>query len=237
MLQTEVTGGFTFQQDGGLLLFQDKGAIRQWKTGELTTLRPQIDGEQDNRFNDVATDSAGRVFCGTMNTETRPGKLYRLDLDGSLHTVFEDAGLSNGIAWSPDQSWMYHSDSLNRNVTRSRFDVATGTVTDRQVWFELWPGTSVPDGMTVDADGFIWLAVWDGNVLLKIDPDGVIVDRVEFPVKKVSSVTFGGPNLDIVFVTTANIDGRAIEGTGAGGIFSVGLSVAGKPEPFSRVAI
>ena len=235
ILETEVTGGFTFQQDGGLLLFQDKGAIRHWKNGIITTLFEQIDEEVDSRFNDVATDPMGRVFCGTMNTESRPGRLYRLDHDGSLGIVFEDAGLSNGIAWSPDRTWMYHSDSLNRNVTRSRYDLLTGDVSDREIWFELEPGTSVPDGMTVDATGFIWLAVWDGNVLLKINPAGEIVDRIAFPVRKVSSVTFGGPNLDKAYVTTASTEGRELEGAGAGGVFKVELGVTGLPEAMSGI--
>jgi sugar lactone lactonase YvrE len=231
------TGGFTFQRDGGLLLFQEDGAIRYVRDGAVTTLRESIEGEVGNRFNDVATDPRGRVFCGTMNRESIPGKLYRLDGDGSLSIVFEDAGLSNGIGWSPDLQWMYHSDSLNQNVTRSRYNIETGEVRDRDVWFDLNRGEAVPDGLTVDADGNVWLAVWNDNALLKLDPDGHLNDEIRFPVRKVSSVTFGGPDLRTAWVTTACIDGRDTEGPGAGGVFRLDPGVQGRPEPLSEIRI
>ncbi|MGH2548738.1 MAG: SMP-30/gluconolactonase/LRE family protein, partial [Thermomicrobiales bacterium] len=107
-----IIGGFTFQSDGGVLLFQERGMIRLWKDSEVTTVIEDIADERDGgRFNDVIADPDGRVYCGTVPIGDRPGKLYRLDLDKSLTVVIEDAGLSNGMGFTPDLEWMYHSDS------------------------------------------------------------------------------------------------------------------------------
>jgi D-xylono/L-arabinono-1,4-lactonase len=235
--QSGVIGGYTFQADGGILLFQERGAIRLYKNGELTTIIDEIPDEREGRFNDVIADPVGRVYCGTMPIGDRPGKLYRLDPDGSLHVAFEDAGLSNGMGFSPDLSLVYHSDSDKRLITRSRYNRSTGEFTDTVVWHRTKDGDGLPDGMTVDADGFVWSAQWDGSCLIRLNLDGEEVDRVTFPAKKVSSINFGGEDYRDAYVTTANVNGRETEGPGAGALFSVDLGVAGKPEYFSRIRL
>ncbi|MCC6705745.1 MAG: SMP-30/gluconolactonase/LRE family protein [Thermomicrobiales bacterium] len=236
-LQSGVIGGYTFQADGGILLFQERGAIRLYKNGELTTIVEEIPEEREGRFNDVIADPEGRVYCGTMPIGDRPGKLYRLERDGSLHVAFEDAGLSNGIGFSPDLSLVYHSDSDKRLITRSRYNRSTGELTERTVWHRTKDGDGLPDGMTVDADGYVWSAQWDGSCLLRLDLDGNEVDRVTFPANKVSSIIFGGEDYLDAYVTTANVNGRETEGPGAGALFRVQLGVAGKPEFFSRIGL
>ena len=232
-------GGYTFQADGGILTFESKGAIHVVRNGKIErTIHADIPAEREGRFNDVIADPEGRVFCGTMPIGDRPGKLYRLDRDGSLHVAFEDAGLSNGMGFTLDLKQMYHNDSSeNRITTVSEYDRATGALSNRRVIFHPGPADGLPDGMTVDAEGYIWSAQWDGACLLRLDPAGNIVRRVHFPAKKVSSITFGSDGLRDAFVTTAGGGNRAVEGDGAGALFRADLGVAGRPEFLSRVQI
>src|SRR6478609_7240775 len=235
---TEMIGGYTFQEDGGLLLFQDNGAIRLLKDGVVTDVVPEIEEERGGRFNDVIADPEGRVFCGTMPIGDRPGKLYRLDLDGSLAVVFEDAGLSNGLGFTPDLEYLYHSDSSdNRIITKSKYNRATGELTDRRFFFHPGDNEGLPDGMTVDLEGYVWSAQWDGSALIRIAPEGNEVHRIPFPAKKVSSIIFGGDDYRDAYVTTANVNGREDEGPGAGALFRVNLGVKGRPEFQSRIGL
>lgn len=233
----QAIGGYTFQDDDSILLFQEHGAIRRLKDGEVTTLVEEIARERGGRFNDVIADPEGRVYCGTMPVGDQPGALYRLERDGSLHVALEDAGLSNGLGFSPDLTWLYHSDSRNRQITRMRYHRASGELSDRTVFHRTQDGDGVPDGMTVDAEGHVWVAQWDGRSLLRLDEHGNESERVTFPAEKVSSVTFGGESFRTAWVTSANPNGRAIEGEGAGALFEVDLGVAGKAEFRSRVLI
>jgi len=235
---TEMIGGYTFQADGGILLFQDRGAIRLLKDGKVTDVISEIPDEREGRFNDVIADPEGRVFCGTMPIGDRPGRLYRLDPDLTLTVVAEDAGLSNGLGFTPDLEHLYHSDSSdNRIITKLKYDRATGGLSDRQFFFHPGDNEGLPDGMTVDAEGYVWSAQWDGSALIRIAPDGNEVHRIPFPAKKVSSVVFGGKDYRDAYVTTANVRGRDEEGPGAGALFRVNLGVQGRPEFFSRIGL
>ena len=234
----ETIGGYTFQEDGGLLLFQDNGAIRLLKNGAVSEIVKDIEDERGGRFNDVIADPEGRVFCGTMPIGDRPGKLYRLDLDGTLTVVFEDAGLSNGLGFTPDLEYLYHSDSSdNRIITKSKYNRATGALTDRRFFFHPGENEGLPDGMTVDAEGYVWSAQWDGSALIRIAPEGNEVHRISFPAKKVSSVIFGGDDYQEAYVTTANVNGRDDEGSGAGALFRINLGVQGRPEFCSKISV
>jgi D-xylonolactonase len=233
----ESIGGFTLQSDGSMLLFQEHGAIRHLRDGQVKTLRSEIEIERGGRFNDVIADPEGRVFCGTMPIGEVPGRLYRLDLDGSLHLVVEDAGLSNGMGFSPDLRTFYHADSRNRWITMSDYDRVSGELTNRRVWHRTADGDGVPDGLTVDVDGCVWVAQWDGNCLIQLDPGGEELRRVVFPAKKVSSITFGGADYRTVWVTTANVEGRESEGNGAGALFQLQLDVVGRAEFLSQIRI
>jgi sugar lactone lactonase YvrE len=119
-------GGFTIQQDGGLLLFMQDGMIAKLQDGRLTHVVSGIEDIRGSRFDYVIADPAGRVFCGTMATESRPGRLYRLDVDGSIEVVIEDAGLSNGLGFSPGLRHLYHTDSLRRVINRYDYDAEAG---------------------------------------------------------------------------------------------------------------
>ncbi len=232
-----IVGGYTIQSDGSLLLFMDRGSVAVWRDGKLEYLVNEMEGETDNRFNDVAADPAGRVFCGTMPTDTRSATLYRMDTDGSVTTVLEGVGLSNGIGFSPDQKQMYYTDSLARKIYIFDYGIDSGDITNQRVFVETPDDGSIPDGMTVDAEGYVWGARWDGSSLYRYNPDGEQVVQIQFPAKKVSSVIFGGVDLTDMYVTTAGGGNKAEEGPGAGGLFRLNVGIQGKPEFLSRVGL
>ena len=230
-------GGFTFQEDGSLLLFRERGSIVHWRDGVLAPLHDEIPDERLTRFNDVSADPAGRVFCGTMATPKRRGRLYRLGLDGTLHVAIDSVGISNGIGFTPDRRGMYYTDTTDNTIYLYDYDVGSGAISNRHVFAKVPDGEGYPDGMTVDAEGNVWSARWDGNCAVRYTPDGTLVERVEFPAKKVSSVAFGGPDWGERYVTTAGGDKRETEGDGAGAVFRLRPKVGGIPEFRSRVAV
>ncbi|MGH2533583.1 MAG: SMP-30/gluconolactonase/LRE family protein [Thermomicrobiales bacterium] len=235
VLATEAIGGLTVQEDGSLLLLMARGAVRTWRDGKLTTVVEEIPEVQDSRFNDVIADPAGRVFGGTMPTDTHPGYLYRVESDGSYVKVLDGLGVPNGMGFTPDLRGMYFTDSTARTIYLFDYDQTTGNLTNQRIFVQTPDDGSVPDGMTVDADGYVWSARWDGSALYRYAPNGDEVLRIPFPAKKVSSAIFGGPDYDELYVTTAGGQDRATEGAGAGALFRLDPGVAGRPEFRSRV--
>ena len=230
-------GGFTIQEDGSLLFFGEQGSIRRWRHGQITTLIESLPGEESGRFNDVIADPEGRVFCGTMPAGDHPARLYRLDVDGSMKLMLDNVGLSNGMGFSPDRSTLYFTDSSNRVIYQFDYDQSTGDISNQRVFASV-EDESQPDGLTVDADGFVWSARWDGSKLVRYSPDGVIEREVQFPVTQVSCLTFGGPDYADIYVTTAGGLERPTRGLLAGALFRLRLDgVNGVPEFHSRVHV
>lgn len=236
-LQQRMVGGLTIQADGAKLLFMDRGTVKAWRDDELTTLIEEIPDELDTRFNDVIADPRGRVFCGTMSTPRRKGRLYRLDPDRSLRLILENVGCSNGMGFTPDARTLYHIDSHARTVYKFDYDIDTGDVSNQRPFITITEGTGNPDGMTVDADGCVWCAFWNGNRIVRYSPEGQEMTSCTFPARKVSSLAFGGPGLAELYVTTACREGRRADGEGAGKLFRVKPGVAGVPEFRSRIAL
>jgi len=233
----EVVGGFTIQEDGALLLFMAKGAVAIWRDGELEYVIEDIPDERESRFNDVIVDPEGRVFCGTMPTKDRLGRLYRLDTDGTITKLLDEIGCSNGMGFTPDREQMYYTDSPKREIYLFDYDQNTGDITNQRVFVQTPEGEGVPDGMTVDAEGYVWSARWDGNCLVRYSPDGTENLRIDFPAKKVSSVTFGGEDYTDIYVTTAGGDNKEKEGSGAGALFRLNLGIRGVPEFPSKIGV
>lgn len=233
--QGEPVGGFTIQEDGALLLFKARGAIERWQNGKIEALISEIPGERDGRFNDCIADPEGRVFCGTMATQNHSGSLYRLDTDGTLTKIIDGIGVSNGMGFTPDRKQLYYTDSDPRKIYLFDYDRATGNLSNQRDFVTIPDTEGYPDGLTVDAEGYIWSAQWDGSHLLRYTPNGTEVLRIEFPAKKVSSVTFGGLNYKDIYVTTAGGDNRAEEGAGAGAVFRLNLGIQGVPEFPSKI--
>lgn len=236
-LEGEPIGGFTLQADGSLLLFMARGAIRVWRDGFIKTIVEEIPDERTTRFNDVIADPEGRVFCGTMPTADRLGRLYRLDPDGHLTILLEGIGCSNGMGFTPDRKGMYYTDSPRRVIYLFDYDQATGALSNQRVFVRTPEGEGVPDGLTVDAEGYVWSARWDGSALYRYAPDGREVLRIPFPAKKVSCPTFGGQDYGDLYVTTAGGAHKDREGPGAGALFRLRPGVKGVPEFRSRVGL
>jgi sugar lactone lactonase YvrE len=231
-------GGFTVQVDGALLLFMARGAVARWSGGNLDFIVREIEAEKGNRFNDVIADPSGRVFCGTMGDKKGSGRLYRLDADGSIHVMLEGIGVSNGMGFTPDRRHMYYTDSAYRRIYLFDYEGESGTIANQRIWLTTPENEGSPDGLTVDAGGFVWSARWNGSAVYRYSPGGTEDRRIAFPALKVSSVCFGGDELSDLYVTTALGDGeREKEGAGAGALFRLRSRVRGVPEFFSRIGI
>lgn len=237
IFQGPQTGGLTVQADGGLLLFMEGGAVAALRDGRLDYVVDGIPAEADTRFNDVCADPAGRVFCGTMPTPERPGSLYRLDADGSIRKVLNGVGISNGIGFTPDAKRMHYTDSTARSIYTFDYDIDSGEISNQRLFVKTEENDGIPDGMTVDAAGYVWSARWDGSSLVRYGPDGLLERRIWLPARKVSSVAFGGDDCTDMYITTAGGQDKAAEGPGAGCLYRLNVGIAGKPEHLSRVGI
>lgn len=232
-------GGFTIQADGTLLLFGERGHVWGWdpETGATRTIIAEILAERGTRFNDVIADPEGRVFAGTMPDGERPGHLYRLDPDGTLALVLHDAGVSNGMGFTPALDAMYHTNSSAGTISRYPYDRAAGALGEGSVIVDVPVDQGVPDGMAVDDRGDLWSARWDGGALFHYAPAGTLLGEIPFPARKVSSVTFGGPDWTDAYVTCAGGTDKATEGEGAGALFRINVGVAGRPPFRSRIGL
>ena len=230
-------GGFTIQADGSLLLFMERGAVASLRDGKLEYHIEYIEAERETRFNDVIADPAGRVFCGTMPAPNHAGSLYRLDTDGSITQVLSGIGISNGMGFTPDAKRMYYTDSPTHNIYIFDYDADTGELANQRVFVNTGESDGIPDGMTVDAAGYVWSARWDGSSLVRYSPTGAQERRVWFPARKVSSITFGGGDYTDMYITTAGGQNKTSEGPGAGCLYRLNLGIAGKPEYLSRIGL
>ena len=186
--------------------------------GRRLTLRATAPGEgwagrtvaeaparQGVRFNDAAVDPAGRVWAGSMDLEEKEplGTLYRLDSGGTLTAVEHGATVSNGIGWSADGTLMYYNDSPKRRIDVFDYDQATGEASQRRMFADLSGADGFPDGLTVDADGCVWVAMFAGSTLRRFTPAGQPDAVLPLPVSQPTSCAFGGPGMADLFVTTA----------------------------------
>jgi sugar lactone lactonase YvrE len=194
-----------------------------------------VDGDVPVRMNDGRCDSLGRFWAGSMGLEAEPGAgaLYRLDPDHRLHRVLDGVTISNGIDWSPDDRRMYYVDSATQRVDAFDFDRHTGAIANRRPFASIPPDDGEPDGICVDRDGRVWVALWGGARVLCHAPDGRLLGQVTVPVSRVTSCAFGGPRLADLFVTTARADARAEE-PAAGGLFRCRTGFRGRvPHAFA----
>jgi sugar lactone lactonase YvrE len=230
-------GGFTIQSDGSLLLFMDRGTIAVLRDGALTEIVPEIPGEQSSRFNDVIADPLGRVFCGTMSTSDKKGVLYRLERDGSIYSVLEGIGCSNGLAFTPDRRGLYYTDSFAYEIYLFDYNVENGSLSNQRIFTRFDPAKGLPDGATVDAEGGVWSALWDGSCIVRLLPDGSVQKSIAFPTRKTSSLIFGGDDYSDIYVTTAGGNSKAEDGELAGALFKLSIGISGLPEFPSRIRV
>jgi sugar lactone lactonase YvrE len=225
---------------GGLAVALEDGIwVTDSDAGPLRRLAAIEADDPTTRLNDAKCDRRGRLWVGSMayDERTRAGSLYRVDPDGSLERVLGDLTVSNGIAWSPDARLMYFIDSMERRVDVLDHDPASGRATGRRGLIEIEPDAGLPDGMTVDAEGCLWVALWDGWAVRRYWPSGQLDRIVELPVARPTSCAFGGPELADLYVTSAGEGLSDAERGGqplAGGLFVVRPGVHGLPAtPFA----
>ena len=227
-------------RNGGLVLALPRRISRLRSGASEPEQIVSLPGDADNRMNDGKCDRRGRLWAGstTVAEEEARGKLYRIDEDLQAHEVLDRVTVSNGIDWSPDDSRMYYIDSPTRRIDVLDYDIATGAAGNRRPLHTLAddvPG--LPDGMCVDSQGTLWVALWGGSRVLGLTPEGAVHTQVDLPANQVTSVAFGGDGLRTLFITTAafGLDGQALEAEPhAGGIFAVDVGVAGLPAtPFA----
>ena len=217
------------RRDGGAVIGVERGFALEGADGSLKTL-PEVWSDVGIRMNDGGCDPDGRFYCGSMAYDQRPGaaNLYRLDPDGSVHTVLTGATISNGLEWSPDGTRAYYNDTDTGQV--DVFDYARDTgLTGRRTFVTIAEHDGAPDGLTVDAQGGIWVALYGGGAVRRYAPGGTLELVVELPVKNVTACTFGGPRLDELFITTSREGLKPGEVPQAGALFRAPVGVRGLP--------
>jgi L-arabinonolactonase len=233
----EPIGSFALRRSGGAVLALRSGFFSfDFGTGEAKRICETQPGELRPRLNDGKVDRQGRFIAGSMDFEelAPAGKLFRLDPDLSLHTLDEAIICSNGPCWSPDGRTFYFADTGRRAIYAYDYDPATGNVRSRRLFASFEALRGLPDGATVDEEGYVWsVEVYSGR-LIRFDPMGVIDRIVGLPVQSTTSLTFGGANLDVVYVTSMArpMNGQYHREREAGCLFEIrGLGVRGLPEP------
>jgi L-arabinonolactonase len=234
----EPIGSFALCMDGAVLVALKSGLWRyDLATGQQKPLSAPEAHLPHNRLNDGRCDAQGRFWVGSMEEPVDParkqGTLYRFDADHRLTPLVSDLFVSNGLAFSPDGRTLYHSDSYAavRTIWAWDLDPDDGAIRNRRVFVDTHGMPGRPDGGAVDADGCYWMAGNDGWELVRFTPRGEIDRRIKLPVAKPSMLAFGGPKLDIIYVTSIRPASGLEQQPQAGSLFAMAAGVTGLPEP------
>jgi sugar lactone lactonase YvrE len=199
-------GGFCLQESGGFVVTNSQG-IWLWRPESVPVLLASEADGQECVMNDCIADPEGRVYSGSYHLDShgvsKPSFLFRVDVDGSVHVVDEGIQFSNGLAFSPDCSALYFADTVARCIYAYDWCRKDGKLQNRRVFVQIPREQGVPDGLAVDAQGFLWCAHWFGGCLTRYDADGMLERRIETPAAQTSSLAFGGPELKDLFITSA----------------------------------
>lgn len=214
-----VTSAMTWQADGSLLLFQDRGGVsRWWPDGRQEVLLDSLPGAEGTRFNDAIADPVGRVLCGLEPDGSRPGRLYSIGQDLQPRLLIDLVEEPNGLGFSPDHSRLYFTDSVAQTIWRFPYDTATGNLGKREEFFRTRDAV-LPDGLTVDSEGNVWTALWNGGGVMCITADGTVAMKYPVPARRTTSLTFGGAGFSTLFVTSARDHGEDEPGPLDGAVF------------------
>lgn len=206
----EMVGAVALRRTGGLVAALQSGIYTvDEHSGQTTFIHNPEKHIQGNRFNDGKCDPQGRFWIGSMSIDESivNGNLYRFDGNWQLFHFERHIGCSNGLAWSSDSKIMYYIDSPTRKVFAYDYEANLGTIFNKRVVITIPEGKGFPDGMTIDTEGMLWIALWGGWGIVRYNPHtGELLEKIAIPVEKVTSCTFGGPNLSDLYVTTASRD-------------------------------
>ncbi|MBX2897691.1 MAG: SMP-30/gluconolactonase/LRE family protein [Cyclobacteriaceae bacterium] len=193
-------------ETGGVLVALQNGIHKMdLKTGALKFVTNPLP-DSAMRFNDGKCDPSGRFWVGSlaMDSRKKSSSLYRMGADGVVHTMLSDVTISNGIVWTADRKTMYYNDTPTLTVQAFDFDNATGKISNRRMVITIPPGMGAPDGMTIDAEDKLWIALWGGYAVARFDPlSGELMQKINVPAPHVTSCAFGGKNLETLYITTA----------------------------------
>ena len=204
-----------------------------WEPGAASHAIPGLAFENPEiRFNDGAVDRAGRFWAGAKAPRGH-AHLYRLDPDWTIRVMDTGFAICNGLGWSPDNRVMYFTDSFDHTIYAYDFDLASGEIANRRIWVQVEP-PATPDGLTVDSQGFVWSCLWDGGRVLRFDPQGKVAAEIHLPVPRPTACAFGGPDLDVLYITSAWEGYTPLERARyplSGDLFVADPGVKGLPEP------
>jgi sugar lactone lactonase YvrE len=212
--------------DGKILVALENGLAMLGAAGKQEIFADPEADKPNNRFNDGKCAPDGRLWVGSMDMEAKEnaGSLYRLDADLTLTRCLTKVTVSNGLAWAPDGRTMYYIDSPTFKVEAFDYDPENGQISGRRSVIEVPEDHGAPDGMCIDIEGMLWIAHWDGGNVTRWDPfSGQNREMIQVPATRTTSCAFGGPNLDILYITSARFgldDARLAKFPASGGLFA-----------------
>lgn len=217
------------RRSGGAVIATERGFLLEEPDSALRPL-PDVWTDPGIRMNEGGCDPDGRFYCGSMAYDRRPGaaSLYRLDPDYSVHRVLDGITISNGLDWTPDGSRAYYVDTMTHRIDLFDYDREHG-LHNRRPFVDLSTEGLFPDGLTVDAEGGVWVALANGGAVRRYTAEGRLDEVIEVPARKVTACTFGGPRLDQLFITTSREDLEPGEDPLAGSLFRVEIGPIGLP--------
>jgi D-xylonolactonase len=241
--------GFRPNRRGGFVITNNDG-FWLWDGADKLKLVAAEADDAKCQMNDCVADSQGRLLAGSCfynpAAEYELGKLIRLDTSGKARVLDDGFHLANGLGFSPDSTILYFADSAARRIYAYDYDLGSGSVRNRRVFVQVPKTEGLPDGLAVDSQGYVWSAQWYGSSIVRYDPEGKVERRLEFPAKQVSSLTFGGPQLTDIFVTSAaqsepmpimppGYDPQT--GPFGGALYHLNIGIAGQPPRMADIAV
>lgn len=207
------------------LLVEQRGLTMMAPSGARTELLMLLEANEQKRFNDAKADPAGRLWAGVMGMDQRPGvgALYSYQAGGLMHQMITDLTVPNGLDWTIDNKTMYFIDSPTRTVGVYDFNLETAEISLRNSFS--MPISGNPDGMTLDAEDNLWIALWDGSAVIQLSPEGKLMQQIDLPVSRVTTCTFGGKDLTTLYITSASF---GVDEDLAGSVFVCETDTRGK---------
>ncbi len=231
----EEIGCMSLRQNGGFLLAMRSGfyTLDGWNTDRHFIADPEADMPK-NRFNDGRADAQGRMFAGSVYPPKDYGgaSIYSLAASGEVNKWIDNLLTANGIAFSPDNTTFYYADTPSHAITCCDYDLARGTVSNCRIFHQFPQGQGRPDGAAVDSEGFYWTALYEGGRVVRLNPEGVIVQEITIPARCPTMVAFGGDDLKTLYITSVGNrpEEELQQYPDSGSLFQVQLDVAGLPE-------